>query len=615
MRQHHDPSRLDHWLNHAPPFSELTPDQREWLKPKLECLSQPADTVIGDHAPRSARSGLELWLILDGEVSIQTPQGERLETRRAGEVFGHAIVFDDPALARNGYRSVAQSAVELAHCPADTLKALMDEAAAVTSFLSHDPGDRLRSLLPSHTERLTDLSLANPITGHPTDTIQSVAATMAQHRISALPLLVEGELVGIVTDRDLRSQVLAVGLDPQTAVEAIMSRTLKTVSVDARIDDAMLLMMQSKIHHLPVMGQAGELLGLISAGDLLRTQAPHPLRLARDIARADSQARLVELSHLGPKVLATMVDHGSEVTEVGRVASMLTDTITQRLLALAQDRLGPAPMDWCWVAFGSQARMEQGLISDQDNGLILASEPDPAGAEYFENLARFVCDGLNACGYVYCNGGVMAMGRWRMSLAAWEQTFSEWMREPDPQSVMNCSIFFDQRAIGGDAQLLEALQHDILHHAQDASIFLRFLAAEAMRHTPALGLFNRFVQEGKGDDDSGINLKKRGVLPIVDLARVRALEGAITATHTEMRLQQAGEQGVMNAQDADDLIHALRFIGNVRLKHQVKCLKAGQTPNHLVDPDELSRLHQRYLRSAFGIVRRAHRALSGRYQL
>lgn len=169
--------------------------------------------------------------------------------------------------------------------------------------------------------------------------------------------------------------------------------------------------------------------------------------------------------------------------------------------------------------------------------------------------------------------------------------------------------------IGGDAQLLEALQQDILHHAQDATIFLRFLAAEAMRHTPALGVFNRFVQEGKGEEDSGINLKKRGVLPIVDLARVRALEGAITATHTEMRLQHAGEQGVMNPQDADDLIHALRFIGNVRLKHQVKRLDDGLTPNHLVDPDELSRLHQRYLRSAFGIVRRAHQALGSRYQL
>ena len=609
-----DANPLAHWLEHAPPFSELTTDQRDWLTPKMACMTYSTGAAIASHRP-DIDPARELWLILSGEVAIQTPDGQPLETRRAGEVFGHAIVFDDPALGQAGYQSVARTDVTLAHCPAETLAALIGQADVVASFVSLQPADRLRALMSDKTGRVSDLNLTAPITGQPSDSIQSVAATMAAHRISSLPLVDQGRLVGIVTDRDLRSQVLAVGLDPNTPVEAIMSRSPKTVSVEALVDDAMLLMMQSQIHHLPVMGSGDRLVGLISAGDLLRTQAPHPLRLARDMARADSQARLAELSKLGPQVLASMVRQGSEVTEVGRVASMLTDTITQRLLVLAEQALGPAPMGWCWVAFGSQARMEQGLISDQDNGLILEAEPDPAAADYFKAFATQVCDGLNACGYVYCNGGVMAMGQWRMSLAQWRQTFSGWMRQPDPQSIMNCSIFFDQRAIGGDAQLLEALQQDILHHAQDATIFLRFLAAEAMRHTPALGVFNRFVQEGKGEEDSGINLKKRGVLPIVDLARVRALEGAITATHTEMRLQHAGEQGVMNPQDADDLIHALRFIGNVRLKHQVKRLDDGLTPNHLVDPDELSRLHQRYLRSAFGIVRRAHQALGSRYQL
>ncbi len=259
--------------------------------------------------------------------------------------------------------------------------------------------------------------------------------------------------------------------------------------------------------------------------------------------------------------------------------------------------------------------MEQGLISDQDNGLILAEEPDAATQTYFEKFATFVCDGLNDCGYVYCNGGVMAMGQWRMSLKAWQDTFSHWMREPDPQSVMNCSIFFDQRPIAGDQTLADHLQQAVLHQAREASIFLRFLAAEAMRHNPALGLFNRFVQESAGEDERGINLKKRGVLPIIDLARVRALEGAISATHTEFRLQQAASAGVMNEGDADDLVHALRFIGNLRLQHQARRFEAGQMPNHLVDPNELSRLHQRYLRSAFGIVRRAHHALAARYQL
>ncbi len=612
---HHD--QLSHWLTEAPPFSELEKKDRRWLLSLLASDSMAQGQAIGAHTPSASHApeGQDLWLILEGEVALSSLDGVDLETRQAGEVFGHAIVFDDPTLAQSGYQSVAKTAVVLAKIDAQTLNTLKTQAPVVADFLSPKPGDRLRRLMPNNTGRLVDLGLDTPITGTAELSIQEVATLMAKHRISSLPLMQDHQLIGIVTDRDLRAKVLAVGLDPSTRVEAIMTPSPKTVGVDALIDDAMLLMMQSQIHHLPVVNERDQLCGMVSAGDLLRMQAPHPLRLARDISRADDMARLVELSALGPGVLASLVRHGSGVTEVGRIASMLTDTITQRLIHLAEQALGPAPMGWCWVAFGSQARMEQGLISDQDNGLVLESEPDAGAQDYFKRFAGFVCDGLNACGYVYCNGGVMAMGQWRMSLEAWHKTFAHWMREPDPQSIMNCSIFFDQRAVAGDSSLLNQLQDDVLGQAKDASIFLRFLAAEAMRHTPALGLFNRFVQESDGDEDKGINLKKRGVLPIVDLARVRALEGAISATHTEMRIQEAAAAGGMNEGDGDDLIHALRFIGNVRLRHQVKRFEAGLAPNHLVDPDELSKLHQRYLRSAFGIVRRAHHALASRYQI
>jgi CBS domain-containing protein len=272
-------------------------------------------------------------------------------------------------------------------------------------------------------------------------------------------------------------------------------------------------------------------------------------------------------------------------------------------------------MPWTWLAFGSQARLEQGLVSDQDNGLLLAEKPDAEAAKYFEQLASLVCDGLNDCGYVYCPGGVMAKGEWRMSFADWRATFSRWIAEPDPMSVMQSSIFFDMRGIAGGVALAERLHADVLQEASASKIFRRFLAAEAMGHRPPLGLFRQFVQEHDGQKSHGLNLKKRGVVPIVDLARVRALEGAIGVVHTEERLLAAGQQGVMNERDADDLIHALRFISNVRLRHQVALHDRGEKPNHLVDPSELSGLHKRYLRSAFGIVRTAQEALAGRYQV
>jgi CBS domain-containing protein len=398
-------------------------------------------------------------------------------------------------------------------------------------------------------------------------------------------------------------------------VTEIMTPSPATVPTGARIDDALVEMMRLGIHHLPIVDAQGRLASVVSSGDLMRVQSPHPLRLVRDIQRAADAAEVARLARQGPGLLAGLGRSGAQSNEVGRIAGRITDACTRRLLALAERELGRPPMPWAWLAFGSQARLEQGLISDQDNGLLLADEPDEETASYFERLATQVCDGLDACGYVFCPGGVMAKGKWRMSLAAWRRCFDGWIREPSPKSVMQSSIFFDLRAVAGDADLAARLHGEVLDQARGAEIFRRFLAAESVGHRPPIGLFRQFVQERGGERSRGLNLKKRGVIPLVDLARVRALEGGLRVIHSEERLQAAADAGLISEGDAGDLIHALRFIGNVRLRHQARQLDAGERPDHLVDPDELSGLHRRYLRSAFGIVNGAQSALSQRYML
>jgi CBS domain-containing protein len=595
------------------PFSELN---RHAVAAVLQhCARRPFDhhETLGEFSP-PGQDGL--FIIQAGQVALSRVGGDLLETRGRGELFGHCIAFEaDAADLQAGYVATADGPGSALFLSATALNDIAQQHAVVRHFLSHRPGDRLRGMAQRDTGTLMDLSLRAPVTASPSLSIQACAALMAKHQVSSLPIVDGEQLVGIVTDRDLRSRVLAAGLTPDEAVTQVMTAAPKSVHRDARIDDALLVMLEAGIHHLPVMDSNHQLAGVVSAGDLLRSQAPHPLRLVRDIQRAGSAAEVARLSLQAPGVLAALCHQGSEVVEVGRIASMLTDAATRRLLQLAEAELGPAPMAWSWLAFGSQARMEQGLITDQDNGLLLAAPPDATQSEYFLQLATRVCDGLNDCGYVYCSGDVMAMKRWRMPLSEWTRVFDQWMREPEPQSVMNCAIFFDQRCVAGDAELAKRLQQHVLKQAKDSRIFLRFLAAESMQHTPPLGLFRRFLQEEREGEGKGINLKKRGVLPIVDLARVRALEGGLTEVHTEDRIRAAANADIMNADDADDLIHALRFIGNIRLKHQVRCHEQDQAPNHLVDPDTLSGLHQRYLRSAFGIVRQAHKALALRYQL
>ncbi len=591
------------------PFSELDAGTLDALAGKFSRRDLAAGTDAGRFGPGQA-SGL--YVIQAGSVQLEDDQGQSLEQRGEGELFGHAICLEN---ACPSYRIVALEDTLAWYLPPDALEALGADHPVVKHFLTAGPGERLRSAQQGRATRLKELGLGPAVTTHPQTPVAECAGHMAEHRVSCLPVVSDGALLGIVTDRDLRNRVLARGLDPQLPVERVMTPDPARVALSASIEDALVEMMRLGVHHLPVMDESGALAGVISAGDLLRQQTPHPLQLVRSIHRAGSDEALAALGRRGPSVLAGLASRGSQAGEIGRMAGMLADACTRRLLALAREDLGPAPMDWAWLAFGSQARMEQGLVTDQDNGLLLAEEPDADQADYFRQLAARVCRGLDAAGYVFCPGEVMAMGEWRMSRAAWQSTFEGWIRQPEPKSVMQSSIFFDLRVVDGDPALGARLHAAVLGQARDQEIFRRFLAAESMGHTPPIGLFRRFVQEKDKVGGHGINLKKRGVIPIVDLARVRALEGAIETVGTEDRIRSSAEAGQINERDADDLVHAFRFIANLRLAHQVRQFQRGERPDHLVDPEELSGLHRRYLRSAFDIVRAAQKALAQRYVL
>ena len=602
---------ISRFLHGVAPFSRLDSDAVEELAGRLKIRYHTKGDPLGAFSP-PGNDGL--FIIRKGAVELLDPDGEVIEQRGEGDLFGHRIAFGS---AHADYSAHAVEDCLIWQIGARDVCAMLERHPELTAFFESGPGARLReeSEIRARSETVAELGLRKPTTAGPDEPIAACARAMAESQVSCLPIVKDDALIGIITDRDLRNRVLARGVDPDRPVHDIMTAKPATVALDDRIESALVEMMRLGIHHLPVTDADGALAGVVSAGDLVRVQSPHPLRLVRDIQRAGTTEAVAEMARRGPRMLAGLANAGANATEIGRIAGRITDACTRRLLALAKDELGAPPMAWAWLAFGSQARLEQGLISDQDNGLLLADEPDSSSAEYFETLARRVCDGLNACGYIYCPGGVMARGEWRMSYAAWRQRFDGWIREPAPKSVMQSSIFFDMRAVAGDTELAGRLHREVLQQARDREIFRRFLAAESLGHKPPVGLFRQFVQEHGGAHSHGLNLKKRGVIPIVDLARVRALEGALTVIHTEERLRAAAETDVMSESDADDLIHALKFIADIRLRHQARQLEAGEALDHLVNPDELSGLHRRYLRSAFRIVSEAQKALALRYMI
>jgi len=611
------PDDLTRFLAEVAPFEDH-PDAVEPAARAIEIqYLRQGSTVAPATGETHPDEPWSLYIVRSGAVELRDVDGRVLERRGEGELFGHPIRFGQQPVP---YSVGALEDCLLWHLPAVAVRALADRVPEFDAFLSDAPGARLRRVEDRRARRarLADLGLRRPVSIGPDASIAEAAGRMAEHQVSCLPVVVDDRVVGILTDRDLRGRVVAVRLDPDMPVEQVMTPEPACVDHELRIEAALVEMVRRGIHHMPVMAD-GRLAGVVSAGDLMRTQSPHPLRLVRDLARADDADAVARSARSGPALLAGLVEAGTDVTQLGRMAGLITDATTRRLIELAEAELGPPPVPYAWLAFGSQARLEQGLISDQDNGLLIDDTLDRAdnraGDAWFQALAERVCNGLDAAGYVFCPGGVMAKGRWRMTRTRWQETFSGWMAEPDPKSVMHCSIFFDLRAVHGDMALAESLRRNVLEQAKSSEIFRRFLAAGSLTHRPPIGVFRQFVQETGGDASKGLNLKKRGVIPIVDLARVHALEGALPEVHTEERLRAAAEADVVTERDADDLVHALRFIADIRLRHQVQRLRAGETPDHLVDPASLSGLHRRYLRSAFGIVREAQQALAQRYVL
>jgi CBS domain-containing protein len=317
-----------------------------------------------------------------------------------------------------------------------------------------------------------------------------------------------------------------------------------------------------------------------------------------------------------PLLFERMVNLGRGVEQIGRMVTHITDAFTIRLIQLAEQKLGPSPMAFAWVVFGSQAREEQTARTDQDNGLILERKATQDEDQYFSKLSTLVCDGLDQLGYVYCPGEVMALNvKWRVSLSKWKRYFDGWIDEPDPKSVMHSSIFFDIRCVHGDGTLVQTLQEHASARALDNRIFRRFMATNALSHRPPLGFFRRFVQEDDGSQSEGLNLKHRGIVPITDLVRIRALEAGITEANTFRRIELAVKAGVMNESDASSLRDALILINHIRISHQSNQMTEGEKPSNFVPPEQLSPLMRRNLKAAFMLVIEAQNALAHRYQV
>ncbi len=598
------------------PFDLLPREALEALVRKIEIRYVRKGTVI--MSPGDVVTMLSV--VRSGAVETHDGEGNLLARLGEGEVFGVRALFRG---GRAVHRSAAIEDCLLYQIPAPAFERLRRDHAAFAFHFAPLEGGRLKEAQPLDGERsfpllsmrIADLLRRPPVTVAPETPVREASQRMRDEGVSSLLVSEGGKLVGILTDRDLRNRVLAAGLDPQTAVAAVMTRDPHRIDADRPAFDASMAMSRHNIHHLPVV-QGDTLIGCVTTTNLVNAQTVSTVHLAGEMFSRRSVEGLRDVVRQIPGLVFHLVQAGATARGIGLATSTLADAAARRLLQLGEEKLGPPPVPYVWLAAGSQARQEQSAVSDQDNALLLDEAYDEARhGDYFRELAQMVCSGLDTCGYVFCPGEAMAMTtRWRQPLGVWQGYFRRWIEEPDPKALMLSSIFFDLRPVHGSEALFETLRATILERARRSRIFQAYMAKNALTHHPPLGFFRNLVLIRGGEHHHALDLKHNGVVPIVDLARVHALTLGSPAVNTDERLHVARDAGLISADGAADLIEALEYIGHLRILHQARQVRAGKPADNFMQPKDLSGFERAHLKDAFAVVKTMQAALANTYQ-
>lgn len=436
--------------------------------------------------------------------------------------------------------------------------------------------------------------------------IREAARRMAERDSDAIVVLgMDEEAVGIVTDADLRRRVIATDRPGSTPVEQVMTSPLVTVDADAYFFEAVHTMLRHRLHHLVVLDR-GRPRGVIEDGDLLAARAQGPLFVARQLELARSLDQLVRLRPSRERAVRILARAGVSAYDLGRITAETNDYLVRRVLELVEEELGPPPLPYCWLGLGSEGRREQTLKTDQDNALVYR-DPTPDLAEvaetYFADLAERGVAALERCGFPRCAGEIMATNpRWRQPLSAWRDHFAHWIRRPEPEALYNAEIFFDVRPVAGDGSLADQLRTDLAEWIPGSPSFVRLLFGAALSHRPPLGLLGHLAVERGGAHRGGINVKARGLLPIVEMARAYALARGITRTNTFERLRALRDLGAIPTRDAEDLIAAYEFILRLRIRQHLDQLEAGRPMDDFIMPASLARAERNALKEHFKVV-------------
>jgi CBS domain-containing protein len=595
---------------HAP-FDALDENTVGRIAAAVEAESYPAGATIFSQGADPIEY---LRVVRRGAVEI-VHHGRVLDLLAEGELFGQASMLSG---LPTGFEARAAEATEAYRIPADVARELVDAPAGLR-FVARSLLDTSATLAglsvpardPAH-QPVSSLIRVGPVVCGPDTTLREAARAMTARGATSVVVRAPDGTLGILTDRDLRSRVIAAGLTGVEPVSAAMSSPAYTCAPDRLGGEVLLDMLDRGFRHFPVVTGSGDVLGVVEDSDLVAVDTRSSFYLRRRISRAQTVEDLIDAgAELRPMVIA-LHDARIAALNIMGIYSVVVDALTRRLLELAVARSESPAAAFAWLGLGSQARREALPSSDVDSAIVWFGDvPEAEIRPYLHQIGQTVSAGLERCGLRSDEHGATASNLlFVRSIDSWQRAARSWIEDPTQEkALLLTSVLVDSRPVWGVHTGTPVA--DTFRPAPESPALLRMLARFALSHRPPTGFFRGLVVLDDGEHRGRLDLKHGGMIPIVDLARWAGMAAGVTSASTPERLEAAGSSVRLSPEHVRTLQDAFALISELRLGHQIDQLRAGETPDDYVDPSTLSALTRSHLKEAFRAVAAIQKRVAG----
>ncbi len=617
----------------SPIFQDLGPEELQGLASEVEVEVYPRGTVISrlDGSPAD-----RLRIIKEGSVKVTIPFGRNddalVDYRGKGEVLGFISIL------AGGSAGGEFVALEDTTCFLIGRGAVLDLLKSDSVFAERFFGEFFqryvnkpyreigkKRLLYGGGERLLfttpvgELARRDLVTASEEISIRDAADLMSKRRIGSLILTnALGLPSGIVTNRDFKERVVSKGRDVSQPVKRIQSVSLVKSEANEHCIEALFKMVRYNIRHLLVV-EGGQLKGMLSAQDLIRLYGTSPISIIQELESQPSIDGLVDPADRIQSMVGSFLQEGVKVGHIQRILTEVYDRLVRQVMDLVEKSLGPPPVPYCLLSFGSAGRKEQVFMTRQENGLIYADPGSPeAEAEsraYFSRLSTATSETLQRIGYPPADPESFPMGSCRCEpLRVWKEIVFAWISRADRVSVEASLPVLDFRCRRGECGLADDLRSSVIERLRRERFFIDMMAVNIVKTSPPLSPFRRFVLEKNGLFRGSFNLQEKGIRPLVDMIRLYALAAGIRETSTMERLEGLRESSPLIQRHGEELEYAMEFMSGLLIRSQFETWRSGSPLHGCVDPDLLNKLEKKNLREIFSLISRLQSAVLRKHQ-